>query len=459
MKNFGLVNNALRVGFAASLLAGCGGSQPPIGAPGAMPQTSTSVSMHAPFGAAGNLRSLARRNADGGKYPRAPLIEVGGTLYGTTKNGGTFHSHKMCRGGCGTVFSISTSGVVKVLHSFGNSQDGQYPEGGLVNVGGTLYGTTSAGGASGGGTVFSITMDGVENVLHSFGGKGDGTDPIAGSLVELGGKLYGTTWSGGAFYSSQTCPHFGAPPGCGTIFSITTSGTEKVLHSFGNSDDGQHPWAGLVHIDSTLYGTTFFGGVQSRCIGDEGIGCGTVFSITTSGTEKVLHRFRKGYDGKYPQARLIPVNGALYGTTKEGGSYLSSGTFFVITTDGVEKILYRFAPKGGSSDAAGPEADLIDLKGTLYGTTYSGGGCDQGTVFSVTTAGVEKVLHAFCNGVDDGSTPLAGLVAVNGLLYGTTWLGGGHPIHCGHQGYHSTGCGTVYSITTSGQLNLLYRFH
>ncbi|HLY03536.1 MAG TPA: choice-of-anchor tandem repeat GloVer-containing protein, partial [Candidatus Cybelea sp.] len=140
---------ALSIG-AAALFAGCG-AQPPIGAPGAMPQSGTKyamapASMHAPFGAAGNLRSLAKRNVDGEKYPQAPLIDVGGTLYGTTNNGGAFHNHKTCPGGCGTVFSITTSGVVKVLHSFGNAQDGQYPaEAGLVDVGGTLYGTTSAG--------------------------------------------------------------------------------------------------------------------------------------------------------------------------------------------------------------------------------------------------------------------------------------------------------------------------
>jgi uncharacterized repeat protein (TIGR03803 family) len=465
--------SALCVSIAAALLAACGGSQAPIGAPGAVQQSATKyamapASMHAQFGAAGSLRNLARHDADGGRYPQAPLIDVGGILYGTTNNGGAFRGRKTCPGGCGTVFSITTSGVVKVLHSFGNSQDGQYPaQAGLADVGGTLYGTTTAGGVYGGGTVFSITTGGVENVLHNFGAQGDGADPIGGSLLEVRGKLYGTTWSGGAYGNSSSsfnpvCPHLNAPPGCGTVFSITTSGTETVLHSFGNGDDGQHPWAGLVHFGTgtTLYGTTFFGGIDPdrRCSGEEGIGCGTVFSITTSGTEKVLHGFGKGRDGKYPQARLLPVHGALYGTTKEGGSYLSNGTVFVITTDGVEKILYRFAPNGGSSDSANPVDGLIDVKGMLYGTTYFGGGCQEGTVYSATTAGVEKVLHAFCNGIDDGSTPWASLVNVRGLLYGTTWLGGGHPIHCGHHG-HPTGCGTVYSITTSGQLNLLYRFH
>lgn len=455
--------SALWLSIAAAMLAACGGSQPPIGAPETFPPTlsrPTSVSTQAEFGTPDKLRDLEGHARDGGKYPQAPLIDVGGILYGTTNNGGAFRGRKTCRFGCGTVFSITTSGIVKVLHSFGNAQDGQYPaQAGLVDVGGTLYGTTSAGGAFGGGTVFSITTDGVENVLHSFGAQGDGVDPIGGSLLEVRGTLYGTTWSGGA-YGSQTCPAFIEPAGCGTVFSITTSGAEKVLHSFGNGDDAQHPWAGLVHFGTgtTLYGMTFFGGTNRTCSGENGTGCGTVFSITTSGTEKVLHSFGKGHDGKYPQARLLPVHGALYGTTSEGGSRLSQGTVFVITTDGVEKILYRFAPNGGSSDASTPISGLIDVKGTLYGTTYYGGGCQEGTVYSVTTTGTETVLHGFCNGSDDGSNPWAGLVNVQGLLYGTTWLGGGHPIDCPHHG-HPTGCGTVYSITTGGQLNMLHRFH
>src|SRR5579883_2534640 len=182
MMSFGFPRNALSGCIAATLLAGCGGSQTPIGAPGAVQQSVTKyamapASMHAQFVTAGNLRDLARRDADGGKYPQAPLIDVAGILYGTTNNGGAFRGRKTCQGGCGTVFSITTSGVVKVLHSFGNAQDGEYPaQAGLVDVGGTLYGTTSAGGAFGGGTVFSITTGGVENVLHSFGGQGDGTD-------------------------------------------------------------------------------------------------------------------------------------------------------------------------------------------------------------------------------------------------------------------------------------------
>jgi uncharacterized repeat protein (TIGR03803 family) len=95
-----------------------------------------------------------------------------------------------------------------VLYSFkGGSEDGEYPEAGLINVKGTLYGTTYDGGANGDGTVFAITTSGAETVLHSFkGGSGDGEDPEAG-LLNVKGTLYGTTFEGGA-------------NGDGTVFSL-----------------------------------------------------------------------------------------------------------------------------------------------------------------------------------------------------------------------------------------------
>src|ERR1700729_534341 len=92
-----------------------------------------------------------------------------------------------------------------VVFSFGKGKDGKFPEAGLIDVGGTLYGTTSAGGAHNLGTVFRVTRSGVETVLHSFGSGKDGVSPQAG-LIERSGVLYGTTYRGGA-------------NGIGTIFS------------------------------------------------------------------------------------------------------------------------------------------------------------------------------------------------------------------------------------------------
>jgi uncharacterized repeat protein (TIGR03803 family) len=109
-------------------------------------------------------------------------------------------------------------------------------------------------------------------------------------------------------------------------------------------------------------------------------GCGTVFSVTKGGSEKVLHRFSFGSgDGALPSAGLIDVNGTLYGTTEEGGTY-GAGTVFSISTSGAENVLHSF---GGALAGGFPGAGLVDV-GTLYGTTESGGTSGKGTVFALT---------------------------------------------------------------------------
>jgi uncharacterized repeat protein (TIGR03803 family) len=107
----------------------------------------------------------------------------------------------------------------------------------------------------------------VEKVLHSFNGT-DGEDPAAG-LLDVSGTLYGTTYLGG----EHTCDGVT----CGTVFRITTRGAEKVLHSFAGGSDGALPLAGLIKANGALYGATSLGGGGSGCSGN---GCGTVFSMS-----------------------------------------------------------------------------------------------------------------------------------------------------------------------------------
>ncbi|HEY1656259.1 MAG TPA: choice-of-anchor tandem repeat GloVer-containing protein [Candidatus Tumulicola sp.] len=138
------------------------------------------------------------------------------------------------------------------------------------------------------------------------------------------------------------------------------------------------------------------------------------------------------------EAGLIEVNRFLYGTTARGGGY-GGGTFYHITATGDEKVLYHF---GKGSDGANPHAGVFAVNGTFYGTTVDGGASKQGTVFSivVTAGGIgqETVLHSF-TGNPDGRSPFGGLVDVNGTLYGTTFGGGKHQ------------AGTVFSISPSGK--------
>ena len=78
-----------------------------------------------------------------------------------------------------------------VLHHFGSGHDGYYPVAGLININGTLYGTTACGGGASyfGGTVFKITPSGKETVLHSVQGGSGGYSLLAG-LINVKDALY-----------------------------------------------------------------------------------------------------------------------------------------------------------------------------------------------------------------------------------------------------------------------------
>jgi uncharacterized repeat protein (TIGR03803 family) len=291
-------------------------------------------------------------------------------------------------------------------------------------VNGTLYGTTYFGGSACDchGTVFSLTTSGTEQVLHRFGDRPDGSNPAG--LLDVGGTLYGVTYYGGR-------QGHGAELGDGTVFTISTTGTEHVLHSF-RRPKGRRPGASLIDADGTLYGTTSHGGPNDE---------GTVFSMSTAGKEQLLYSFRGGSsDGEHPQASVIDVNDTLYGTTAGGGPAWG-GTVFSISTSGKEQVLHQF---GESSDGSQPDASLTNVNGTLYGTTVYGGKYGYGTVFSIGTSGREHVLYNFAGG-SDGAEPVAELIDVKGTLYGTT---SGLP----------SGCGTVFSISTAGKEHVLYNF-
>jgi uncharacterized repeat protein (TIGR03803 family) len=434
--------HALGIYAAAVLLAGCGGSQPPVGAPGAMPQTSGTATrtLLRAIPPARPFKVLHRFYGDSdGARPYAGLVKLRFTLYGTTSNGGPGCAPS---GGCGTVYSIGTNDTkFTVLHDFaGRYSDGESPRASLLDVSDTLYGTTEFGGQYGYGTVYSISTSGKEKVIYSFTGSKDGAFPVAG-LIDVNGMLYGTTSQGGA--STGCAGGFG----CGTVYRISTTGSEHVLYRFGGGSDGGNPLAGLIDVKGTLYGATEYGG-RSKCYEH----CGTVYSIIPSGTERVLYRFKGGFDGASPRAGLIDVNGTLYGTTGTGGgsgcifsNSTGCGTVYSVSTVGVEKVIYSFA---GGSDGVNPSAALIRLNGTLYGTTPAGGGskCQSrgcGTIYSISTSGAEKVLHSF-TGRSYGEHPVAGLVDVNGVLYGTTSEGGNRS---GCSGAPDYGCGIVFALT------------
>jgi uncharacterized repeat protein (TIGR03803 family) len=206
----------------------------------------------------GTVTTLASFSQANGFAPASPLIQASdGNFYGTTPDGGANYP------GFGTVFKLTPSGVLTVLHSF-DGTDGEKSFAALVQgTDGNFYGTTSFGGGNPnfGGTVFKITPTGTLTTLHSFG-SGDGTGASAALIQATDGNFYGTT-SG-----------FGVS-NLGTVFKITPSGTLTTLHTFDGAD-GELPYSTLVEgTNGNLYGTTEFG-ASSAC----SEGCGTIFSLS-----------------------------------------------------------------------------------------------------------------------------------------------------------------------------------
>lgn len=275
----------------------------------------------------------------------------------------------------------------------------------------------------------------LDSVIHTFNGTTDGANPAATVIQGADGNFYGTTTNGGNGY--------------GTVFSLTPAGVYTVLYTF-NGTDGTAPFAPLVR-DSTgnLYGTTSSGGQYGE---------GTVFEIPAGGSLTTLWSFQGGggvtgsADGANPNGLVLAQDGNLYGTTTNGGSGSACGAsgcgvvFQVALPSGVETPLYSFA---GGTDGQTPYAGLVQASnGLLYGTTFLGGANSAGTLFSVTTAGAESVVCSFGATASDGAYPeSAPIQGTDGNLYGTTNGGG------------SYGVGTVFSYNlTSGQEQALYSF-
>jgi uncharacterized repeat protein (TIGR03803 family) len=321
--------------------------------------------------------------------------------------------------------TAAQSGTEKILYCF---DAGANPMAGMNRVNGVFYGTTEYGGSgscssdfgSGCGAVFSFDpATQQEKVVYSFaGGRADGELPY-GHLRYTNGALYGTTYMGGG--SKQCKNSYGS--GCGTVFSIDLStGKETVLRKFqGGSTDGAFPFATPYLADAgsmELIGTTEEGG-NTGC---GNVGCGTIFKIDlSSGKETVVYAFQdNGADAVNPVHDWTRLNGKLYSTTEEGGTYGLGTVFSIDLETGAEHVVHSF---GKGSDGQTPYAGMTELNGILYGTTINGGSAASGTLFSLDPAtGKEKVLHSF-RGIG-GVNPVSDLIRWKGLLYGTT--AGGH---------------------------------
>ena len=393
-----------------------------------------------------------------GAHPYGPLVlGNNGIFYGTTQYGGA--------GNNGTVFTLTTNGLLTTLTSFNPAVTGAHPTAALIQgLDGNFYGTTSEGGTNGGGVVFSMTPSGVLTPLFSFAGT-NGSDPFGGLTLATDGNLYGTTQSGG---SNST----------GTIFRFSTNGVLTSLFSLGGTN-GFCPQAGLVQgADGFLYGTATFGGVGFS--GANRSGDGTVFrvganpsntfptilaqpvsqfvttlgsasfSITASGTPPLSYSWRRNgspISGANQSSYLFKAQSADSGSqfscvvNNAYGTVASSNA--ALTVFDKSGPLFSFhGPDGGS-----PAGSLVqETDGNFYGATAYGGAYGAGTVFLLTTNGglVTLASFDFTNGAQPAATLL---LATDGNFYGTTQTGGAYQN------------GTAFKLTPFGVLTTLASFN
>jgi uncharacterized repeat protein (TIGR03803 family) len=221
------------------------------------------------------ITTLASFTGGNEAYPLGNLLMDGqGNLYGTTQGASQLGGYS----GYGAVFELAAgSHTITTLATFSattskngktTSDNGRYPQGGLVmDSHGDLYGTTANGGASGDGTIFEVVAgSGKATTVVTFNGS-NGNDPQGGLIMDRNGNMYGTTFNGGAAND-------------GIVFELPSgSSTVSVLASFGGAN-GSGP-AGSLFMDSrgNLWGTTMLGGNSNL---------GTVFELTAGSSPAPL---------------------------------------------------------------------------------------------------------------------------------------------------------------------------
>ena len=298
---------------------------------------------------------------DDGRLPQTRLALGGGTLYGTTCQGGNNHD--------GTLFKVNTDGSgYSVLHHFDRYSSGRTPEGGVTLHGGKLYGTTFYGqGYSGNGNIYKINTDGTGfTQIQSFPFPGSDRTHPRSDVVISGNTIYATASAGGP----------GVYDCFGSVVKVNTDGTgSAVIRNFaGGADDGRAPYWGAMTLDgSALYGLTVRGGDDDK---------GTVFKVNTDGTGfSLLHEFGAASDGALPYGQPTLVGNTLYGMTYDGGAH-NKGTVFKVDTDGTG---YSVVHDFNNTDGANPYESFVLHGSSLYGlATYGGStGADGGVIFKL----------------------------------------------------------------------------
>ncbi len=299
----------------------------------------------------------------------------------------------------GTVFRITTNGILTILVSFaGTNGSHPSPVAPLLESGdGTFFGTTIDGGLEdsrfpqipngpvGSGTVFSITTEGILKTLVFFD-ETNGAHPMRGLIRGNDGSLYGTTSEGGlGWLRHNNLTNEFSDNGFGTVFRISKDGALSTLIAF-NGYNGMFASAIAQSRDGSVYGITTAGGATNTANRYKQYewqpfsGAGTIFKISPDGRFTTLVLF-DGVNGKNPVSFILGNDGNFFGTT-DGGGANNVGTIFRLTPNGKLTTLYSFTENGGTWPN---HTTLIQGKdGNLYGTTTRCGKNQCGSIFRLT---------------------------------------------------------------------------
>jgi uncharacterized repeat protein (TIGR03803 family) len=321
---------------------------------------------------------------------------------------GSFYAASQTTSCCGQIIELTPAGAVSTLAplTFANGDD---PNSLILGSDGNFYGTATKGGSSsctlwnqtadsGCGTLFRVSPAGVVTTVATFDFTTGAWPGFVGGTTGLvqgnDGNFYGTTFEGGTTDGSGPC----YAQGCGTVFKVTSSGTQTALVSF-DGTNGANPSGGLVvGTDGNFYGTTYT----------------TVFKVTPTGTLTTLATL----NGAQLNGLVAGPDGNFYVTSSVGG-----GAIYQVTSAGAVTIFDNFstsslsAPNSGSRPA---DPLFFASDGNFYGTTIVGGYYGFGTVFQMTPAGVVTTLFSFDNDILGGSPQATLIEGGDGNLYGAT---------------------------------------
>ena len=361
----------------------------------------------------GDLRTLhAFTGGNDGGAPFGGLVEVGGQLYGVTRSGGPAAAPSSPSG---TIFRIDPStGAFTVLHAFFDLSTipANVPWGPLaLGPDGMLYGTTRFGGAEEAGTIYRLNpATGAFAIVHAMT-VAEGIGPVGPLLLDSDGSFYGSAYGGGD------------DTGSGTIFRFdpVTSQLQR-LYSFTSATDGSSPGPLVKGSDGHLYGTTDYGPVPAGSPRTP-----TFFRLrrTPAVSFETLRTFDPATTGRGEKVQLVlGTDARLYGYAQTDGP---TGTGTIYRFDPLAggppsdplsfTVLHTFPP-----EASSPSGPTLSADGFLYGTTRSGGATGRGRVYRLSReTGAVTLLGTLPGGPAQTASWNSPLVAgADGLLYGTS---------------------------------------